>query len=119
MPTTSKTNRVRFEDAAKDLINEYTVNNRKSLDELERRIRLHLEPHFGHRKLSTITTTDVRAFVAKRQGDLITVRKAVTKKLPDGRVDEVLPAVTKYVSNAEINRELTVLKGISATSAID
>jgi integrase len=101
---------VRFEDAAKDLINDYKTNNRKSLDELERRLRLHLEPYFGHRKLSTITTSDVRAFVAKRQDDAIVVKKAVTTKGPDGNVVEVSPAITKPVSNGEINRELTVLK---------
>src|SRR5262245_36871579 len=78
LPVSNKIGKLRFEDAKKDLINDYTVNNRRSLDELERRITLHLEPFFGHRKLSTITTTDVRAFIAKRLKDKITVRKAVT-----------------------------------------
>jgi integrase len=110
VPITSKTGRVRFEDATKDLINDYTVNNRKSLDELERRLRLHVEPYFGHRKMSTITTADIRAFVAKCQQDLITVKKAITKTLPNGRTAEVSPAVTNHVSNAEINSELTALK---------
>jgi integrase len=110
MPITSNTGRVRFEDAAKDLINDYKLNNRKSLDELERRIDLHLAPYFGNRKLSTITPTDVRAFIAKRQEDVIVVKKAVVKKLPDGSEQEVSPAVTKSVSNGEINRELTALK---------
>ncbi|NOT26099.1 MAG: site-specific integrase [Acidobacteria bacterium] len=110
VPITSKTGRVRFEDAAKDLINDYKTNNRKSLDELERRLKLHLEPYFGHRKLSTITTTDVRAFVAKRQDDAIVIKKAVTTKGPGGTVIEVSPVLTKQVSNGEINRELTVLK---------
>lgn len=100
VPITSKTGRVRFEDAAADLINDYRVNGRKSLDELERRIKLHLEPFFGKRKLSTITTSDVRAFIAKRQADLITIRKAT----------EDTAAETKPVSNGEINRELTALK---------
>jgi len=110
VPITSKTGRVRFEDASMDLINDYKVNNRKSLDELERRIALHVEPYFGKRKLSTITTTDIRAFIAKRQADTITIRKAVTRTEPDGTVVELSPAITKQVSNAEINRELTVLK---------
>ena len=110
VPITSQTGRVRFEDAAKDLVNDYKTNNRKSLDELERRLRLHLEPFFGHRKLSAISTPDIRAFIAKRQDDTIVIRKAVATKEPDGKVVESSPAVTKPVSNGEINRELTVLK---------
>ncbi len=110
VPITSKTGRIRFEDAKKDLINDYKVNNRRSLDELERRIKLHLEPYFGSRKLSTITTPDIRAFIAKRLEDKITIKKAVTREEPSDTFVEVSPAVTKPVSNAEINRELTVLK---------
>jgi integrase len=110
IPITSKTGRVRFEDAAKDLENDYQVNNRRSLDELKRRIRLHLEPFFGHRKMSAITTSDVRAFIAKRLGDVIVVRKATTKTLPDGQVIETTPAITKAPSHGEINREVTALK---------
>jgi integrase len=110
VPITSKTGRARFEDAARDLINDYKVNRRKSLDELERRIDKHLMPFFSKRKLSTITTSDVRAFVAKRQEDVIVVKKALIKKLPDGSELEVSAAVTKSVSNGEINRELTALK---------
>lgn len=110
VPITSRTGRVRFEDAAADLVNDYKVNQRKSLDQLERRIRLHLEPYFGKRKLSAITTPDIRAFIAKRQSDAIVVRKAVMRRQPDGSVIEISPAVTKPVSNGEINRELTVLE---------
>ena len=84
--------------------------NSDSLDELKRRIKLHLEPFFGHRKMSAITTSDVRAFIAKRQADVIVVRKAVTTTRPDGEVVELAPAITKAPSNGEINRELTALK---------
>ena len=54
-------------------------------------------------------TCDIRAYVAKRQADLITVRKVCRKRRPDGTWVDV-PAVTRPVSNAEINRELTILK---------
>ena len=109
VPITSKTGRVRFDDAAKDLVNEYTANNRKSLDELERRLRLHLTPYFGNRKLSTISTPEIREFILKRQKDVIVIKKAVTEDR-DGQTVEVSPTVTKPVSNGEINRELTILK---------
>jgi hypothetical protein len=45
----AKLNRFRFEEGAADLITEYKVNKRRSLDELERRIEKHLAPHFGGR----------------------------------------------------------------------
>src|SRR5688572_7969212 len=38
VPITAKISRFRFDDAAADLLNEYKVNGRRSLDELERRI---------------------------------------------------------------------------------
>jgi hypothetical protein len=49
VPVTAKINRFRFEEAATDLITEYKVNKRRSLDELERRIEKHLTPCFGGR----------------------------------------------------------------------
>ena len=44
LPVNPKLNRIRFEEAAEDLKTEYAVNGRRSADELERRIRLHLRP---------------------------------------------------------------------------
>jgi len=44
----------------------YDVNGKRSTGELKRRIRLHLTPYFGGRRLSTITTADLRSFTAKR-----------------------------------------------------
>jgi len=49
LPHGPKVGRIRFEEAAADVINDYTVNKRRSLDELERRIRLHLAPIFSKR----------------------------------------------------------------------
>ena len=101
VPVSNKTGKLRFEEAAKDLVNDYKVNARRSLDELERRVNKHLEPYFRSRRLSTITTADIRAYIAKRLADTIVVRKARV----EGEED-----VTRPVSNAEINRELTALK---------
>jgi site-specific recombinase XerC len=67
VPLSSKVGRVRFDEAAQDIINDYRINGRRSLDELERRIRLHLAPYFGDCRLSAITTSDVRTFVTGRQ----------------------------------------------------
>jgi integrase len=99
LPVNPKLNRIRFDEAADDLKTEYAVNGRRSADELERRIRLHLLPHFGGRRLAAITTADVNAFILKRQQDVMVVGE-------DAEREE------RRYSNGEINRELTTLKRI-------
>jgi integrase len=106
---TSKIGKVRFEDAAKDLETEYKVNGRKSLPDLTRRLDKHLLPFFRGKRLSHVTTAVVRDYIAKRQADTIVVRSARTITHEDGG-SETFPEVTKNVSNAEINRELSALK---------
>ncbi len=99
-PIDPRVDRLKFDDAAHDLITDYTIHGRKSLDEAQRRIDKHLTPFFGGLRLAGITAADVRTFIAKRQAETYIVRKA--------RGDE--PAVRRSFSNAEINRELTTLK---------
>jgi integrase len=105
-----KANRLTFEDAAKDLIADYTTNGKRSADCAERRIRKHLTPFFGGRRMSEITTTAVRAFIVQRQTvPSVLVRKAYTVEEPDGSTKE-MPEERRAASNAEINRELATLK---------
>ena len=75
------------------------MNGRRSADELERRIRLYLVPYFGGRRLASISTADVNAFILKRQKDVMVVG--------DGEQRQ-----ERRYSNGEINRELTTLKRI-------
>src|SRR6476659_2111774 len=60
LPVSPKIGRMRYEDAAKDLVNEYKANGRKSLRELEIRLKKHLEPFFRGRRMASITTSEVR-----------------------------------------------------------
>jgi hypothetical protein len=76
--------RVTFTDLAHDFLNDYRIHQRKSIGEAERRVRLHLAPFFAGKTAHAITTTDIRAFVTKRQEE--------------------------HGSNGEINRELAALK---------
>jgi len=101
LPVSARINRLRFDEAAADLVTEYEVNGRRSLDELKRRIRLHLTPFFGGRRMASVTAADVRAYVAHRQEAGVVAWKGPRK---GQRVGEV--------SAAEINRELTTLKRI-------
>ena len=83
-PATTHAANVTFDDAAADLINDYATNKRRSLRTVQLRLRKHLTPYFTHRRLTTITTVDARAYTARRQ--------------------------VAGASNATINRELIVLK---------
>ncbi len=106
-PVTPKMGKLTFEDAAADLLAEYKSFGRKSYAEVERRLKLHLTPYFGGWRMANITMSDIDKFVAKRQTEnTVLVRKAKegTNKKP-AVVGESKPA-----SNAEINRELAVLK---------
>jgi integrase len=81
-------------------VDEYRLNNRDSLDELERRIKLHLRPFFGGRRMENITTADLVAFTKHRKCERITL-----KPLSQGG-----PVRERQYSNAEINLELATLK---------
>lgn len=83
-PVSPAIGRVKFEDAALDVELEYKQNGRRSIDDLRRRFTLHLTPYFGGRRLTSITTSDVRAYVEHRQ--------------------------QQDAANATINRELAALK---------
>jgi site-specific recombinase XerD len=74
-----------LKEATDDVINDYKTNARKSLAHVERKVKLHLLPYFGERRrMASITTAHIRAFIAERQD--------------------------AEASAAEINRELAVLR---------
>jgi integrase len=76
--------RMRFEELASDLLNEYRANNRKSLVWVRRRIQRHVLPFFAGLRAVDITTDRVRAYTVRRQ--------------------------EQGASNGTINRELAALK---------
>ncbi len=114
LPITPKIGRLRFEEAAADLLNDYRTNRKKSLDEVERRLEKHLRPYFGGRRLAAIGTADVRAYIAHRQTQTTVTSKAYDVARKDGTVTRVAARerAIEAVSNGEINRELTILKRI-------
>lgn len=79
-----QTGQLRFEEAAADLLTDYRVNGRRALSYVERLIRKALTPRFGGRRMASLSTADVRAYVDQRQAD--------------------------GAANATINRELAALK---------
>lgn len=75
--------KILFDELAEDLVNDYKINKRKSLDTLEYRI-LHLKKFFAGRKASEITTDTVKKYILERQEEV--------------------------AENGTINREITALK---------
>ena len=95
---TPQTGKLTFHEAAKALIGDYTNRERRSVDEAERRIKLHLEPYFRNSRLASIDTVAIRSFIEhRRQQGIRRERDGETVRVSD-------------VSSAEINRELTLLK---------
>jgi integrase len=110
LPVTPKVGRISYDDAAADLLRDYRTNAKKSTNVVERRIIKHLTPYFGGRRMGNITTADVRAYIAERQtAQSVLVKKAHTITLPNGNTQQV-PEQRRPASNAEINRELALLK---------
>ena len=78
-----KADRVTFEEMAEDMLNDYRINQRKSLKDATRSVSA-LGRFFGGRKAKSIEPRDITAYKASRQGDGLT--------------------------NGSINRELAALK---------
>jgi integrase len=112
LPVAPKIGRLRFEEAANDLVNDYKTNGRRTLDDAQRRIDLHLAPFFGRRRMSSISITDVREYIAQRLASTVVIHRGrdvtrddgTTKHYPERR------RVIDGASPGEINRELTALK---------
>jgi len=84
LPVSPRLAQLRFEEAVADVETDYRVNGKRSLNDVARRIRKHLAPYFGGRRMAAITTGEVRAYVDQRQ--------------------------QAGASNGEINRELSARK---------
>jgi integrase len=109
LPVIPRAEHLTFYEAAQMVLNDFAANGKKSENVVRRRIRLHLLPYFGGRRMASITSADVTAYIAKRQKDSIITRKARTVTVDDG-TEQLLPEQRKSVSTAEINRELQILK---------
>jgi integrase len=78
-----KIEKVRFDELAKDLTNNYIMNGKKSLDRVTLSIK-HLMKDFEGHRVADITTSNIQTFIIRRQDE--------------------------GASNATINRELSALK---------
>lgn len=79
-----KLEKTRITELADDLVREYRINGRKSIDDLEARWKSHLEPFFGAMRAIDVTSQLVARYIDARQQE--------------------------GAENATINRELAALK---------
>jgi integrase len=84
VPVTPAVNRCTIDELLGDVVTDYKVNRKRSIDDLQRRIDLHLLPYFRGRRAGQISTPDIRRYIATRQD--------------------------VKASNGQINRELAALK---------
>ena len=85
-----KVEKIRFEELAEDLLNDYKVNGRKSLERANRSVK-YLGMFFEGTRAVDITTDQIKVYIAKR--------------LEEG------------ASNASVNRELSALKRMFSLGA--
>lgn len=78
-----KVEKVRFDELAEDVINDYKMNGKKSLDRVKLSIK-HLMKDFEGHRVTDISTSHIQTFIVRRQSE--------------------------GASNATINRELSALK---------
>jgi integrase len=76
--------RITVGELADDLFRDYRINHRKTIDDVQTRWRLHLEPSFGSRRVIEVTSDLVARYIDHRQNE--------------------------NASNATINREMAALK---------
>ena len=55
LPVSPRVARVKFAELAEDMITDYKVNGKRSLRDLEMRLRLHILPFFRQRRASSIS----------------------------------------------------------------
>jgi integrase len=84
IPVTPKMGKMKFSELAADVVNDYRVNAKRSIEDLETRFEDHILPFFGEARASAITTVEIRKYVDRRQEE--------------------------GAENATINRELAAIK---------
>ncbi len=61
--------RITVAELAEELFRDYRVNGRKTLDDVQTRWKLHLEPFFGSRRVLEVTSDLIARYVDQRQGE--------------------------------------------------
>lgn len=68
-PVKNNTRVLRFKELAEALIEDYALNDRKSLRDVKQRLRDHILPEFGNRRVVSIDPGSIRKYITKRRGE--------------------------------------------------
>jgi integrase len=105
--------RLRFDDAAADLVTDYKVNTRRAREHVERSIAKGLKPYFGGWRMANITTADIRKYIDHRQEagaanatinrELAALKRMFSLAIQAGKLtkSEILPLTWAQVDRAE------------------
>ena len=66
VPISAKVGQLRFDDAVAMVVQDYSNDKKRSLANVERRIKLHLAPVFSGRRMASISTDDASGYSAAR-----------------------------------------------------
>jgi len=66
--TGPRPDRVVFEELAADMLNDYRINNKKSMNDATRSVSA-VARFFGGRRVQSVTPTEISAYVVQRQAD--------------------------------------------------
>lgn len=75
LPVTLQTNRCTVGELLDDVLNDYKVNGKRSLETVTYYIEGNARPYFGARRAASVTTADLRAYVAQRKTEGTQYRK--------------------------------------------
>ncbi len=111
-PITAKMGKLRIDEALQDVVNDYKTNGKRSLDHVVRGVEKHLIPCFGGGGWRTSRRRTSGSYIAQRQATTTVTYAAYDIVQKDGSTKQI-PArecTDEGASNAEINRELSILK---------
>lgn len=122
-PVSSKPSTVLFEEIAADLYNEYVLNGYSSAPDLETRLRLHVLPYFGRRKVAQISTALLKAYRIARMEQGATVA-TINRELEAMRAayylaKECTPPKALWIPTFPIVKENNVRQGFFEHDALE
>jgi len=82
--------KVTFQTLADDLLDDYRINHRRSIKDVESRLKLHLTPYFGNFLAAAITTEKAKEYLLLRQ----------RQKAKDGTIQQELALLKRMFSLA-------------------
>jgi integrase len=96
VPINPRIGRILFDEAMQMVINDYITNRKRSLELLKARIRKHLKPFFGGRRLASMGTAHIKEYTSQRLAEgaqaatvnreLAIIKRGYTLAMQDGTV---------------------------------